>query len=318
MIVVKIMPVPDYQTFMLPLLRLASKTDVSVKDAIAPMADEFSLTSEDMAELLTSGQSKVVNRISWALLYMMKAGLLERPARGIYRITAEGQKVLANKPGRIDVKLLSQYDSFRAFQTKGKPENTSTSTQLESDTTNTPEIASDDSVTPDERLTAAYAEIESALLSDIKDQLLKMSSTAFERLIVELMKGLKYGARGLAQHVGGRGDGGLDGLVTEDILGLDSIYLQAKRYTDASVGREKIQAFAGAMDGQSVTKGVFVTTSIFTKSALDYAARSPKHLKLIDGDELARLMFEHGIGVRVHKVVEIKRLDQDFFSDLEE
>ena len=156
------------------------------------------------------------------------------------------------------------------------------------------------------------------MLSDIKDQLLKISPTAFERLIVELMKGLKYGARGLAQHVGGPGDGGLDGLITEDILGLDSIYLQAKRYTDTTVSREQIQAFAGAMDGKSVTKGVFVTTSTFTKNAIDYASRSPKHLKLIDGDELASLMFEHGIGVRIYKTVEIKRLDLDFFSDLEE
>jgi len=312
------MTVPDYQTFMFPLLKLTAKTDVSVKDAIAPMAEAFSLTPEDMSELLTSGQSKVVNRISWALLYMMKAGLLERPTRGVYRLTAEGQKVLAQNPDRIDVKLLSQYESFKAFQGKGKSETDPTPPDPASLSVDSNQAHSEESVTPDERLTEAYAEIESALLSDIKDQLLKISPTAFERLIVELMKGLKYGARGLAQHVGGRGDGGLDGLVTEDILGLDSIYLQAKRYTDAPVGREKIQAFAGAMDGQSVTKGVFVTTSTFTKSAIDYAARSPKHLKLIDGDELARLMFEHGIGVRIHKTVEIKRLDLDFFNDLEE
>lgn len=312
------MPVPDYQTFMLPLLRLASKTDVTVKEAIAPMAENFSLTSDDLAELLTSGQSKAVNRISWALLYMMKAGLLERPTRGVYRITSEGQRVLAKNPGRIDAKLLSQYESFRAFQSKGKNEASLTSAAPPVDAVNIQQLPLENSVTPDERLTEAYSEIESALLSDVKDQLLKISSTAFERLIVELMKGLKYGARGLAQHVGGSGDGGLDGLITEDILGLDSIYLQAKRYTDASVGREKIQAFAGAMDGQSVTKGVFVTTSTFTKGAVDYATRSPKHLKLIDGDELARLMLEHSIGVRAYKTLEIKRLDLDFFNDLEE
>ncbi len=167
-------------------------------------------------------------------------------------------------------------------------------------------------------MTEAYAEIESALLSDIKDQLLKISSTAFERLIVELMKGLKYGARGLVQHVGGIGDGGVDGLVTEDILGLDSIYLQAKRYTDTPVGPEKIRAFVGAMDGQKVTKGVFVTTSTFTQKAIESAARSTMHLKLIDGDELARLMLEHSIGVRAYKTLVIKRLDLDFFNDLEE
>lgn len=310
------MPIPDYQTFMLPLLRLAAQNDITAKDTIAPMVKEFSLTPEDMAELIGSGYSKVVNRISWALVYMTKAGLLERPARGVYHITADGQKVLAKKPERIDTKFLTRYDSFKVFQSKSKPENLSTAPPGESKSNSQDFL--EVPVTPDERLTEAYAELEAALLSDVKEQLLKISPTAFERLIIELMKGLKYGARGLAQHVGGSGDGGLDGLVTEDILGLDSIYLQAKRYTDAPIGREKIQAFAGAMDGKSVTKGVFVTTSTFTKNAIDYAATSPKHLKLIDGDELARLMFEHGIGVRVHKTLEIKRLDLDFFSDLEE
>lgn len=312
------MPVPDYQTFMLPLLRLVSKADLLIKDAIAPMAEEFSLTPEDMAELLSSGQGKVGNRIYWALLYMMKAGLLERPARGVYRITAEGQKILDQNPTRIDVKLLSQYDSFKIFQSKSKPGSGSASTNHERGTVTTPDTSPSDSVTPDERLTEAYAEIESALLSDIKDQLLKLSPTAFERLIVELMKGLKYGARGLVQHVGGSGDGGVDGLVTEDILGLDSIYLQAKRYAGTTVGPEKIRAFVGAMDGQKVTKGVFVTTSTFSSKAIESAKRSTMHLKLIDGDELVRLMFEHSIGVRSYKVLEIKRLDLDFFNDLDE
>jgi restriction system protein len=243
---------------------------------------------------------------------------LERPARGVYRLTAEGQKVLAQNPDRIDIKFLTQYESFRVFQARGKSETSHTPPEPTSQSVTNDLAYSEESVTPDERLTEAYTEIESALLSDIKEQLLKISPTAFELLIVELMKCLNYGARGLAQHVGGQGDGGLDGLITEDILGLDSIYLQAKRYTDVSIGREKIQAFAGAMDGQSVTKGVFVTTSTFTKSAIDYATHSPKHLKLIDGDELSRLMLEHGLGVRVHKTFEIKRLDLEFFNDLEE
>jgi restriction system protein len=312
------MPIPEYQTFMLPLLRLTSKKEVAIKDAIAPMAKEFALTPKDMAEPLPSGQNKARSRVHWALFYLMNAGLLERPARGVYRITAEGQKVLAQKPDRIDVKFLSQYESFRAFRARGNSETSLTSSEPTSQSDANDQAYSEESVTPDERLTEAYAEIESALLSDIKEKLLSISPTAFERLIVELMKCLKYGARGLAQHVGGRGDGGLDGLVAEDILGLDSIYLQAKLYTNATVGSEKIQAFAGAMDGQSVTKGVFVTTSTFTKSAIDYAARSPKHLKLIDGNELARLMFEHGLGVRVHKTFEIKRLDLEFFNDLED
>ncbi len=312
------MPIPDFQAFMLPLLRLTSQMDVSVKDSLPPIAKEFSLTPGDMAELLTSGQGKVVNRLAWAFMYLLKAGLVERPSRGIYRITPEGQNALDQKPAQINTKFLSQYESFKAFQTKRKGESSAAPIEPPSNVHNNSHTSAEDSVTPDERLAEAYAELEAALLSDVKEQLLKISPTAFERLIIELMKGLKYGARGLAQHVGGSGDGGLDGLVTEDILGLDSIYLQAKRYTDAPIGREKIQAFAGAMDGKSVTKGVFVTTSTFTKNAIDYAATSPKHLKLIDGDELARLMFEHGIGVRVHKTLEIKRLDLDFFSDLEE
>ncbi|MDR1309886.1 MAG: restriction endonuclease [Deltaproteobacteria bacterium] len=308
------MTLPDFQTFMLPLLRLASKEDVSTKSAVAPMAEELRLTPDDLAEPLPSGHSKIINRIHWALFYMFKAGLVERPSRGHYRATAEGLEALAGGPGHIDVKFLRGYERFNAFH----PVPTKEAAPSGQATLGLWDDSPEESVTPDERLAEAQAALESALLSDIREQLLRISPTAFERLIVELMKGLNYGARGLARHVGGPGDGGLDGLVTEDILGLDSIYIQAKRYTDSTVAREEIQAFAGAMDGQSVTKGVFVTTSTFSKNAIGYADRSPKHLRLIDGEELARLMHEHGIGVRVHKKVEIKRLDLDFFNDLEE
>lgn len=309
------MAVPDFQSFMLPVLKLSAEGDISPKDAIGPISQAMSLSKEDLLEMIPSGRkTKVADRISWSLVYMTKAGLMERPSRGLYRITAEGRKVLASSPSRIDVSFLEQYEAFKSFR-YGHLEN-------ESPITVKPEIAKPElnfiDKTPNERLEEAYDELADTLLSDLKEQLLKISPTAFEKLIIDLMKALKYGARGLTQHMGQSGDGGVDGIITEDILGLDSIYLQAKRYTEGSVGRDRIQAFAGAMDGKSVTKGVFVTTSTFTKGAREYAAVSPKHLRLIDGDELTKLMFEHGVGVKTTQVLEIKRLDEGFFQELEE
>jgi len=312
------MAVPKFQTFLLPMLKMTQSGGLTVKAAIAPIAQYLSLSEDDIAEPIASGKTKVADRIGWALVYLTKAGLVTRPARGVHDITEEGRQVLATNPSEINIDFLDRYESFRQFHASRTGANR-VSENLADQTADSVALAESQSAdTPDERLANAFKELETALLSDLKEQVLRMSPAAFERLIVELMSGLKYGARGLAQHVGGTGDGGLDGLITEDVLGLDSIYLQAKRYTDGTVGREKIQAFAGVMDGQSVTKGVFVTTSSFSKAALDYAARSPKHLKLIDGDELVRLMVEYGVGVRTHQTLKLKRLDTDFFSDLEE
>ncbi|MDR2947310.1 MAG: hypothetical protein LBV79_11280 [Candidatus Adiutrix sp.] len=206
------MSVPDFQEFMLPLLRLASEKDISAKSAVDPLAQEFSLTPADTAERIPTGQSRMVNRIAWALVYLTKAGLLERPARGIYRITTEGQTALAQQPEKIDVKFLSHYESYRAFNSKNKTEKKPTSIKITKEVDKGFQSPTENTITPDERLTEAYEEIEAVLLSEIKEQLLKLSPTAFERLIIELMKGLNYGARGLVQHVGGSRDGGLDGL----------------------------------------------------------------------------------------------------------
>ena len=309
------MAVPDFQSFMLPVLKLSAEADMTLQSAITPVSQAMALSEEDLLEMTPSGRkTKVADRISWSLIYMTKAGLLERPSRGVYRITDEGRLVLASSPDKISSSFLERYDSFKNFRYGHADDNLQIKQKSGS-------IAHDGAVidkTPDEHLEEAYNELEEILLSDLKEQILKISPTAFEKLIIELMKALNYGARGLSQHMGQSGDGGIDGIITEDILGLDSIYLQAKRYTEGSVGRDRIQAFAGAMDGKSVIKGVFVTTSTFTKGAREYAATSPKHLRLIDGDELTKLMFDHGVGVKITQTLEVKRLDDGFFIELDE
>lgn len=171
--------------------------------------------------------------------------------------------------------------------------------------------------TPEERIDAALAEIDASLQSDLQERLQSMDDADFERLIVKLMLGLGYGANGLGKRTGGSGDGAIDGIITEDVLGLGVIYLQAKKYSvDSSIGPDKIREFAGAMDAYGIIKGVYVTTSHYTKAALEFAERSPKRLRLIDGNELAQLMIEHNIGVKSARTLELKKIDADFFDEL--
>ena len=304
---------------MMPLLRLAGRTDdVKTTYAITALSDEFHLTTEERQELLASGrQTRVANRVYWTFVHLSKAGLLERKGRGLYSITAEGRRVLEENPDRIDLRFLSQYESFRQFRSGGHEPNDGDDPQTVTNGMGE-SFAPDETETPDEKIDSSFNELNTALRSDLRERILALEPEAFEKLIVEFMRGLKYGAGGLSRHVGGSGDGAIDGIITEDVLGLDVTYLQAKRYTESAIGPDKIREFAGAMDGHGVTKGVFVTTSTFTRSAREYAERSPKHLKLIDGEELTRLMVEHGVGVRTYRTLKLKRLDLDFFSDLEE
>ena len=276
------MAIPDFQSFMLPVLRLAAKGPLRTADAIAQLSDAFDLSVADRQEMLASGrQTRVANRIYWAFVHLTKAGLLRREARGVYDITAEGQQALQENPQRIDINfLMARSENFRQFRS---PSGT-TGTDNEAEGQTAPSTSEEE--TPEERIEAAFAELNGALRSDLQEHLQAMHDADFERLIVKLMLGLGYGAGGLGKRTGGTGDGAIDGIITEDVLGLDVIFLQAKRYSqDSAIGPDKIREFAGAMDAHGITKGVFVTTSRYTKAAREYAERSHKRLRLIDGHE---------------------------------
>lgn len=309
------MAIPDFQSFMLPVLKLASKDNISARATVKALEDEFQLTRAERKEKLASGrQTRVANRVYWSFVHLSKAGLLKRIERGVYEITAEGKKVLAEKPERIDLPfLLGRYESYRQFRNITELP-TDQGTSKKSGT-----VEAQSASTPEEQIENAIEQLNGALLSDLYERLQATSDTDFEFFIVELMKKLGYGAKGLAERTGGPGDGAIDGVISEDLLGLDIIYLQAKRYTPSSrIGPDKVREFAGAMDAFGVHKGVFVTTSSFTKAASDYAERSHKRLKLIDGMELTQLMLQHNIGVREHRLFSIKKIDSDFFEGLGE
>ena len=300
---------------MLPILGLAAAGSLRPSEAIAQISDEFRLSDADRGEMLASGrQTRVANRVYWALVHLCKAGLLQREARGIYGITTEGRQVLAEHPQRIDLNfLIARSENYRQFR--------GIAITPEKDDTAAPQhdSAEADKATPEERLETVFAEWNAALQSDLQERIQEMNDADFEQLIVKLMLGLGYGAGGLGKRTGGPGDGAIDGIITEDVLGLDVIYLQAKKYGhDSAIGPDKIREFAGAMDAHGITKGVFVTTGRYTKAAREYSDRSHKRLRLIDGDELTRLMVQHGIGVRIYRTLELKRLDIDFFEELGE
>jgi len=304
------MAVPDYQTFMLPVLRYAGANEkrlIHKTEIIDAIAKEFNLSEEDLREMLPSGTSTTFgNRVSWACTYMKKAGLLEAPERAHLRITPQGMKVLASKPKSVNIAFLRQFPAFQVFQARSKKETKEIPTNVPSDKT------------PQESIEAGYQSLRSELASDLLQQISTCTPTFFERLVVELLVKMGYGGtlRDAAQVVGKSGDGGIDGIIKEDKLGLDAIYIQAKRWNDITVGRPDVQQFAGALAGNKATKGIFITTSTFTKDAIEFA-RSVNNSKivLIDGDELAELMIDHNVGVTVTQVYEVKRVDSDYFAE---
>jgi restriction system protein len=303
------MAIPDFQTLMLPVLRVSAQGEIRVAEAVGRLSDEFNLTPDERAELLPSGRkAKMANRVTWAVTYLVKAGLAERPRRGFFGITDKGRTVLANPPARIDIAFLSQFEGFEEFRARATDDET---TEVEP----TVSLAAG---TPEERVEAAFEDLNSALRTELLERILAMAPAAFEKLIVDLMLGMGYGGGGSGQHVGRTADGGVDGVINEDVLGLDIIYLQAKRNAPGNgIGVEKIREFAGVLDERGATKGVFVTTSHFAQPAKSYAERSHKRLVLIDGQELTRLLIKYGVAVRIYRTLELKKLDTDYFDDLD-
>ena len=306
------MPIPDYQTLMLPVLAIAAEGEARVPTASSRIADQLGLTEEEREEMLPSGAQRLLhNRIHWAKFYMSKAGLIESPKRGVFVATQTGRALLATKPDRIDVELLRSYPPFVEFYTA----NTATSSPTESQAAT---AATDSTSTPEEQIDAAHAVLTSALRAELLTRILEQTPTFFERVIVDLLVAMGYGGshENAAMRLGKSGDGGIDGIVDEDRLGLDRIYIQAKRYAPhSSIGRPEIQGFVGSLVGLGASKGVFVTTSTFSAPAVEYVRGLQQRVIFIDGARLTELMVEFGVGVRLNRTVEFKRLDEDFFSD---
>lgn len=308
------MPIPDYQSLMLPVLRYAAEGEKRVADVENRIADDLGLTQEEREELLPSGRQRILhNRIHWAKFYMTKAGLLALPARGRFVATDAGRALLGSKPDRIDVKLLLQRPEFREFY------KSSGSDADGMETPSAPAISDlETGATPEEQIEGAYQSVLSALRTDLLDRISQNSPAFFEKLIVDLLVAMGYGGshKNAAAQLGRSGDGGVDGVVNEDRLGLDRVYVQAKRYAATnSIGRPDVQAFVGSLVGLGAAKGVFVTTSIFSPQARDFVKHLSQRVILIDGRQLADLMIEHGVGVRVSRAIEFKRLDEDFFTE---
>jgi restriction system protein len=304
---------------MRPLLAFgADGHERNIQAAIAALGKEFSLTDEDRALMVPSGKQTVLaNRVHWARTYLDKAGALERTRRSHFRVTDRGRALLKNLPDKIDVKALKQFPEFMAFHAPGPA--TEAGIPGEPPTSPVGQMPADlPEVTPEEAIEGAEEAIRATLSGQLLSRIAELSPAFFERLVVDLIVAMGYGGsrQTVAKRLGKSGDEGIDGVVNEDPLGLDMVYIQAKRYAaDNTVGRERIQQFAGALVGQAASKGVFVTTSSFTKQAKDYAEKVPQRIVLIDGAELTRLMLQYGVGVRTERVVEIKRLDLDYFDE---
>ncbi len=308
------MSIPDFQTLMVPVLRLLSDGQVRrvVPEVTDPIGEQFQLTPEDHQKMLRSGaQSIFVNRIHWAVTYLGKAGLLLRPTRGRVQITDLGRQALTKNPARIDIKVLMEFPSFEEFRTKAKPK---------VDNGDGGAIDLGDQRNPEEMLYASYDALRQSIEADMLDRL--QGSTfrweAFERLVVELLGAMGYGGSTdeTRLHVTKlTGDEGIDGIIDQDKLGLDAVYVQAKKYqAKTGVGRPALQAFAGSLEGQRASKGVFFTTSFFTAEAEDYVRRISRRIVLIDGRALTRLMYDHGIGVRSARSLPVKKVDEAYFE----
>lgn len=298
---------------MLPLLQeLADGKEHTSTDLYKVLADRFGLTEEERTQLMSTGRQPLFhNRVGWAQTYLKKAGLLEAPKRGSYRITNRGLEVLSQKPASITADYLMRFPEFAEFRTGSSDSDTRGSGIPDE----TPSEVKDES-TPEELLELGYRRMRQSLADELLRRIKSCSPEFFERLVVDLLVRMGYGGSqsDAGKAIGKSGDGGIDGIIKEDRLGLDVIYIQAKRW-DGSVGRPEIQKFVGALQGHRAKKGVFLTTSTFTKEALEYVRMVDARIVLVSGKELAELMIDHGVGVTSYVTYEIKKLDQDYFLD---
>lgn len=291
---------------MRPLLDVvADGEEHQVQTIRSRLAEHFDLSSADIEELIPSGRvTTFQNRVGWATTYLYRVDLLERPRRAVYRITDRGLQVLRENPSRVDLKVLAQFDEFHEFR---QPKQTGSGDQTLT--------AANDDHTPEERVDSAYRELRAALAAELLDRILDLTPERFEQLVLDVLHSMGYGGSrdDATERLGQSGDEGVDGVVREDRLGLDLIYVQAKKWKD-QVHRPEIQKFFGALHGKRATKGVFMTTSGFSQGALDYAEGANPRIILVDGKEIAQLMIEHNVGVSLSRRYELKRVDLDYFA----
>lgn len=299
------MAIPDYQSIMLPLLQYAGDNqEHSLRETIDGLSGHFKLSDEELKQLLPSGQQTIfVNRVGWARTYMKKAKLLESTRRGYFKVTQRGIDVLNSKHSQISVNFLDQFDEFKEFRA------------LRKEKSDQPDII-EQSNTPAEIFENSYQTLKESLANDLLQQIKISSPGLFEKLVVELLVKMGYGGsrKDAGRAIGKSGDEGIDGIIKEDRLGLDIIYIQAKRWEN-TVSRPEIQKFAGALQGQRAKKGIFITTSNFSREAIEYASRIDNKIVLIDGEQLTQFMIDHNIGVNTVSTYEIKRIDSDYFNE---
>lgn len=306
------MAIPDFQTLMLPVLTEAEKGEVRIGDVVERLADAFGLSPEDRSHLLPSGrQTTFANRVHWAKSYLGKAGLVELTRRAHFKITPRGCEVLARPPERIDIKFLTRFPEFQSFRVAGEGNGEATEAVAQAG-------GATADLTPDEIMRAAARQLEAALAGELLQRVAGGTPAFFESLVVRLLIAMGYGGsvNDLDKAlIGKSGDGGVDGVIDQDPLGLDRIYVQAKRYgPDNTVGASAIRDFFGSLDRFKASKGLFVTTSTFSASARETAEMLSKRIVLIDGPQLARLMIRHSVGCRVEETLTVKRLDEEFFE----
>lgn len=306
------MAVPGYQEFMLPILKLAaSGKELRMVDVAEPLSAQFNLSDEDREAMLPSGtQTVLYNRLTWAFVYLTKAGLLERPSRGRFAVTPRGVEALKQNPARIDNAFLEKYDEFKAFKTKRRA-----TTAANPETTPLPAI--NPSITPEEQLEAAYEELRDTLVDDLMKRVRDGTPKFFEHLVVRLLVAMGYGGGSLdrAEVTGKSGDDGIDGVIRQDRLGLDMVYIQAKKW-EYTVGPGEIDKFVGSLMRKKANKGVFITSGSFTDGAVRASREAAVKVRLIDGDELAQLMIDFNVGVTAAETYVIKKVDTDFFDDM--
>jgi restriction system protein len=310
------MSIPDYQALMLPLLKLAGQGEVALQEAVRHLVEEFNLTPEEAGQRLASGQAVIYNRTGWAKTELVKAGLIEQPRRGLFCITDRGRELLANAPAAITRGfLIERYPEFRAYIEASSQQRIAAVKASAA----APSAAASSNLaeTPDEQIDTAAETLTAALEADLLARIRTVQSTQFEQIVLDLLIAMNFGGGDpeMGQRLGRSGDGGIDGLIQEDVLGLDAVYIQAKRYQDgAAIGAQVLQAFVGSLVGRRASKGVFVTSSHFSSAAKEYVRTIDKRVVLIDGEELARLLVRHGVGVREDRRVIIKKLDEDYFE----
>lgn len=305
------MSIPDFQTLMLPVLRLSADGEVRIADIISQLADQLKLTQEEREVRLPSGnQGLFTNRVHWAKFHLSKAGLIQNTRRAHLKITELGQTVLASPPKRIDLRFLHRYPQFKQFRDRSAQDTVPDDQVVE------PVLASQ-TRTPDEIMRVAHKQIEELLAQDLLDRIRAAPPEFFERLLVKLLLGMGFGgsAADAGRAIGRSGDGGVDGVIDQDVLGLDRVYVQAKRYADGkNIGPDAIREFFGSLDHHKAAKGVFVTTSTFTPSARRTAEGLSKRIVLIDAGQLTALMIRHNVGCRDEDILHIKKVDEDFFE----